>query len=233
MFNIWTAKAVADLKRNVTIQREQNRTIQRLNATIEQQRPLLIDYDQQMSEAGQMNATSYHLNEMIQSYQQNISTLDDVLIKLDDSLDELNKNLSDVNASIDQRSHWMDTERQSVNEQQLHVNELNRTLEENRPILIQLNKKIDENVQLLEEKAEQVDKLRQEFEAAYGLCSSAECVSTADDLARSMDTNVDPCQDFYRFACGGFPRNYPVPEGLESWNASQKLDKDTRNLIKG
>jgi chromosome segregation ATPase len=148
-------------------------------------------------------------------------------------LKQLNRDLSDVNESIDQRSQVMDAESQSVNEQQLHINELNRTFEENRQNLIDLNAKIHENVQLLEEKSEQVDKLRQEFEAAYGLCSRAECVSSADDLARSMDTNVDPCQDFYRFACGGFPRNFPVPEGLESWNTSQQLDKDTRNLIKG
>ena len=32
----------------------------------------------------------------------------------------------------------------------------------------------------------------------------AECVKTAADLVSRMDTKVDPCEDFYQFACGGY-----------------------------
>ena len=31
-----------------------------------------------------------------------------------------------------------------------------------------------------------------------------ECIQTAADLTERMDTNADPCQDFYQFACGGY-----------------------------
>ena len=34
-----------------------------------------------------------------------------------------------------------------------------------------------------------------------------ECIQTAADLASRMDTTVDPCEDFYQFACGGYIKN--------------------------
>ena len=36
------------------------------------------------------------------------------------------------------------------------------------------------------------------------VCLSDGCVVTAADLLQQMDRKVDPCQDFYKFACGGF-----------------------------
>ncbi|KAG0717186.1 Endothelin-converting enzyme 2 [Chionoecetes opilio] len=36
------------------------------------------------------------------------------------------------------------------------------------------------------------------------LCLTKECIHAASDLLRSMDNTVDPCDDFYRYACGGW-----------------------------
>ena len=44
------------------------------------------------------------------------------------------------------------------------------------------------------------------------LCLSESCVTTAADLLRQMDRNICPCQDFYKFACGGFIANTVLPE---------------------
>ena len=43
------------------------------------------------------------------------------------------------------------------------------------------------------------------------LCTTKECVSTANILLNNMDDNIDPCDDFYQFACGGFEKRTRIP----------------------
>ncbi|XP_069125534.1 neprilysin-1-like [Argopecten irradians] len=38
------------------------------------------------------------------------------------------------------------------------------------------------------------------------ICSSHECVRLAGSILSHMDTDVDPCEDFYEFSCGGFQK---------------------------
>ena len=44
------------------------------------------------------------------------------------------------------------------------------------------------------------------------VCLTESCVKTAARLLRQMDRTVDPCQDFYQFACGGFIADTVLPE---------------------
>ena len=44
------------------------------------------------------------------------------------------------------------------------------------------------------------------------VCLSEGCVVAAGDLLTQMDRNVDPCQDFYNFACGGYIANTVLPQ---------------------
>ncbi|XP_076284124.1 neprilysin-11 isoform X2 [Lasioglossum baleicum] len=50
------------------------------------------------------------------------------------------------------------------------------------------------------------------------ICQSVECVKTAARIIESMNRSVDPCHDFYDFACGGWISNNPIPQSQVSWD---------------
>ncbi len=43
-------------------------------------------------------------------------------------------------------------------------------------------------------------------------CMTKGCVKTAADILDNMDQSVDPCVDFYKFACGGFMDRTSIPD---------------------
>lgn len=50
-----------------------------------------------------------------------------------------------------------------------------------------------------------------------------------------MNKSVNPCEDFYEFACGGWIEKNPVPEWATSWDQlsvlRERLTLDLRELL--
>ena len=44
------------------------------------------------------------------------------------------------------------------------------------------------------------------------VCQTEACKQQTANLLEQMDRTVDPCQDFYQFACGGFINKTVVPK---------------------
>ncbi|XP_048585788.1 endothelin-converting enzyme homolog [Nematostella vectensis] len=46
----------------------------------------------------------------------------------------------------------------------------------------------------------------------YDICDTDECFYLGMDLVKTLNKSVDPCEDFYRYACGGWQHSNPLKE---------------------
>uniref|UniRef100_A0A4W5L618 Endothelin-converting enzyme 1 n=1 Tax=Hucho hucho TaxID=62062 RepID=A0A4W5L618_9TELE len=60
-------------------------------------------------------------------------------------------------------------------------------------------------------------------ESHPGMCLTEPCITVASAVMGALDHSVDPCHDFYNFACGGWVRNNPLPEGKSRWGPFSNL----------
>lgn len=67
------------------------------------------------------------------------------------------------------------------------------------------------------------------------ICTTAECTVAAGVIIGSMNMDVEPCQDFWNFACGGWIENNEIPEAKSRWGKFYELrdavDKSVRKIV--
>ncbi|XP_012534427.1 endothelin-converting enzyme homolog [Monomorium pharaonis] len=100
----------------------------------------------------------------------------------------------------------------------------NRKYSSNLAWLFGLNNKPNENKE--ENKEESKDKNEPI------VCQTQECKKIARIMSENMDKSVDPCDDFYEYACGKWPEHNPIPEGMDSWNMFYSSQVKVINQIK-
>jgi putative endopeptidase len=49
----------------------------------------------------------------------------------------------------------------------------------------------------------------------------------------SMDRSVAPCTDFFRYSCGGWIKNNPIPPDQSRWDVYSKLEDDNQHFLWG
>lgn len=54
----------------------------------------------------------------------------------------------------------------------------------------------------------------------------------ASQMVEAMDRSADPCHDFYQFACGGWMRKNPLPDGRSRWSTFNSIWEQNQALLK-
>lgn len=63
-------------------------------------------------------------------------------------------------------------------------------------------------------------------------CLNESCIHIASTILEAMNSSIDPCDDFYAYACDGWIRNNPIPDGKSSWGTFMKLEQQNHLVIK-
>ncbi|CAB4009091.1 endothelin-converting enzyme 2-like isoform X3 [Paramuricea clavata] len=64
------------------------------------------------------------------------------------------------------------------------------------------------------------------------ICTKQNCVLNAANLMEKMDQSVDPCDDFYSYACGGYDSMTPIPSHLNFIHVLKQLQDDNTKHLK-
>ncbi|XP_062842899.1 membrane metallo-endopeptidase-like 1 [Trichomycterus rosablanca] len=72
-----------------------------------------------------------------------------------------------------------------------------------------------------------------QFSLDSSTCTTPDCVTAAARLLQNMDQSVDPCQNFYQYACGGWLERHVIPETSSLHSVFNILRDELEIVLKG
>ncbi|XP_048417514.1 membrane metallo-endopeptidase-like 1 isoform X2 [Stegostoma tigrinum] len=65
------------------------------------------------------------------------------------------------------------------------------------------------------------------------VCMTSDCVAAAARIIQNMDPSASPCEDFYRYACGGWLNRHIIPETSSRYSIIDILSDELEIILKG
>ncbi|XP_068141142.1 neprilysin-3 isoform X1 [Drosophila tropicalis] len=63
-------------------------------------------------------------------------------------------------------------------------------------------------------------------------CLNEHCIFASSEILKSIDVTIDPCDDFYGYACNQWIKKNPIPEGKSTWGTFGKLEQSNQLIIR-
>ena len=63
-------------------------------------------------------------------------------------------------------------------------------------------------------------------------CTSQDCVKESAYILNKMQTTVDPCTDFYEFACGKWEKSTHIPPSKSRYGAFTQISDQIKDILK-
>ncbi|XP_015282402.1 PREDICTED: endothelin-converting enzyme 2 [Gekko japonicus] len=67
---------------------------------------------------------------------------------------------------------------------------------------------------------------------SHTTCLTEACIIVASKILEALDRDTHPCDDFYQYACGGWIKRNPLPDGRSKWSTFNSIWDQNQAIMK-